>query len=309
MIKSINHENKLFYMNTISLKLIFVIYTIFLIQSCRVVANEECKTLEIKIVQSGSDQLQATVKNGLGPYSYEWSHGFGDFPTITVDESDTYYVTVTDHTNACTNEANYTFTKSTGNGCGSFNAVTDAENNLYDIVTIGTQCWMKSNVVIEAGIPKVSDQTEWSSTTSPAWCYYNNDINNGTKYGKLYNWYAVKSGKLCPEGWHIPSMAEWDKMINFLGKDSLAAIAMKKVDPLWIANAHANNESGFSALPGGRMQPGGFIYEGNEADFWATDESSFAGSAKAITLKSGFDGIVRIDWGKNNGFSCRCVKN
>lgn len=295
--------------NTKMIGFAFAVCFIFLFQSCRIGSDEECKTLGVTIVQSGSDQLQVNVEDGLGPFSYKWSHGFGNFSTITVNESGNYFVTVTDFGNSCTNEANYLFTKSTGNGCGTFTAVTDADNNLYDIVTIGTQCWMKSNVVIEAGIPKITNENEWTTTTEPAWCYYNNDINNGPKYGKLYNWYAVKSGKLCPEGWHIPSMAEWDKMINFLGKDSLAAIAMKKVDPRWIANAHANNESGFSALPGGRMQPGGFIYEGNEADFWATDESSFAGSAKAITLKSGFDGIVRIDWGKNNGFSCRCVKN
>jgi uncharacterized protein (TIGR02145 family) len=296
-------------MKTNTLWLISVVCVVFLIHSCRIAKDEECETLGIIITQIGSDQLKADVHNGLGPFTYKWTHGFGDFPTITVSESGVYSVTVTDHTNACTNDASYSFTKTSGNGCGSFNAVRDAEDNLYDIVTIGTQCWMKSNVVIEAGIPKISDPTEWASTTNPAWCYYNNDINNSPKYGKLYNWYAAKSGKLCPAGWHIPSMAEWETLINFSGKDSLAAIAMKKVDPLWIGNINASNSSGFSALPGGRMQPGGFIYEGRDANFWATDESTFPGSAKGITLTAGFDGISRIDWGKNVGFSCRCVKD
>lgn len=296
-------------MNTISLKIMIVICTIFLIQSCRVGSYEECRTLGAKIVQSGSDQLQVTVQNGLGPFSYQWSHGFGDFPSITIDESGIYYVTVTDHVNACTGEAHYEFTKSTGNGCGSFTAASDAENNVYDIVTIGTQCWLKSNVVIETGIQKITDENEWLTTTEPAWCYYNNDVNNGPKYGKLYNWYAVQSGKLCPQGWHIPSMAEWDKMINYLGKDSLASIAIKKKDPLWLGNINATDESGFGALPGGRRQFGGFIFEGTEADFWATDEGNIAGSARAITLKSTYDGVIRIDWGKNHGFSCRCIKN
>lgn len=295
-------------MNRNNFWLITVACFIFLIQSCRVAKDDECRTLEVKIIQIGTDQLTTEIKNGLGPYSHKWSHGFGDFPTINVSESGTYSVTVTDHGNACTNSASYPFALSSG-GCGSFNAVTDAENNLYDIVTIGTQCWMKSNVVIEAGIPQITDPIAWSASTTPAWCYYNNDINNSPKYGKLYNWYAVKSGKLCPNGWHIPSMAEWEKMITYLGKDSLAAIAMKKVDPLWIGKINANNASGFSALPAGRMQPGGFIYEGRDANFWATDESNFPGSAKGITLTAGFDGIAKIDWGKSVGFSCRCVKN
>ncbi|MBK7428235.1 MAG: fibrobacter succinogenes major paralogous domain-containing protein [Saprospiraceae bacterium] len=296
-------------MNTNALGLMGVVCVFFLLQSCRVAKDDECRTLEVKITQIGSDQLQAVVKNGLGPFSYKWTHGLGDFPSISVSESGDYSVTVTDHGNACTKDASFSFIKASGNGCGSSNAVMDAENNLYDIVTIGTQCWMKSNVVIEAGIPKVSDETEWNFTTNPAWCYYNNDINNSPKYGKLYNWYAAKSGKLCPAGWHIPSMAEWETLINFLGKDSLAAIAMKKVDPLWTGTINASNSSGFSALPGGRMQPGGFIYEGRDANFWATDESNFPGSAKAITLTAGFDGITRIDWGKSLGFSCRCVKD
>lgn len=84
-----------------------------------------------------------------------------------------------------------------------------------------------------------------------------------------------------------------------LKNDSLASIALRKIDPLWSGTIHASNESGFSALPAGRRQANGsFIFEGTETDFWSSDESSLAGSAKAITLKGSFDGISRIDWGK-----------
>ncbi|MBK7232731.1 MAG: hypothetical protein IPH93_10835 [Saprospiraceae bacterium] len=276
--------------------------------SCRVAKDDECRTLEVKIIQIGSDQLTTEIKNGLGPYSHKWTHGFGDFPTITVSESGTYTVTVTDHGNACTNSASYPFALSSG-GCGSFNAVTDAENNLYDIVTIGTQCWMKSNVVIEAGIPQIKDRLHGRQvpllpgaiTTMILTMHRNMENCTIGMLSSQVNYVLMV--------WHIPSMAEWEKMITYLGKDSLAAIAMKKVDPLWIGKINANNASGFSALPAGRMQPGGFIYEGRDANFWATDESNFPGSAKGITLTAGFDGISKIDWGKSVGFSCRCVKN
>lgn len=292
------------------LKIIFVFGALVLIITCGQTPEEDCIGFSATIVQTSSDQLSVDVPLGSFLYFYKWSNGLGDFPTISVSESGTYKVTVTDLEKECTAVASYEYTKPSGNGCGSFTAVTDAENNLYDIVTIGTQCWMKSNVEIEASIPKITDENEWISMMDPAWCYYGNDVNNGLKYGKLYNWFAVKSGKLCPPGWRIPSVADWEILITHLKNDSLASIAMRKVDILWLGNTHSTNESGFSALPGGRRQANGsFIFEGTEADFWATDESNLAGSAKAITIKGTFDGIVKIDWGKNHGFSCRCIKN
>ncbi|MBK8243038.1 MAG: fibrobacter succinogenes major paralogous domain-containing protein [Saprospiraceae bacterium] len=285
-------------------------FCIFLSCIVRKPLEDECNSFKVTITQEGSDQLVANPENGLGPYEFKWSNGIGNLPRISVLESGVYSVTVTDLTNSCTANESYSFTKASGNGCGSFTAVNDAENNLYDIVTIGTQCWLMSNLNIETGIPKITDPMEWASATTPAWCYYNNDPANGPRYRKLYNWYAVNSGNLCPQGWHIPSMAEWETLFKHLKNDSLASIALRKIDPLWSGTIHASNESGFSALPAGRRQANGsFIFEGTETDFWSSDESSLAGSAKAITLKGSFDGISRIDWGKNHGFSCRCIKN
>lgn len=273
-------------------------------------ADDECNSFKVTITQEGSDQLVANPEGGLGLYDFKWSNGVGNLPRISVLESGLYSVTVTDLMNTCIAMNNYSFTKTSANGCGSFTAVSDVDNNLYDIVTIGTQCWLMSNVNTEAGIPKITDPMEWASTTKPAWCYYDNDVANGPKYRKLYNWYAVKSGKLCPQGWHIPSMAEWETLFQHFKNDSLASIALRKIDPLWSGTIHASNESGFSALPAGRRQTNGsFVFEGTEADFWSSDESSLNGSAKAITFKGSYDGIVKTDWAKIYGFSCRCIKN
>lgn len=130
-------------------------FCIFLSCIVRKPLEDECNSFKVTITQEGSDQLVANPENGLGPYEFKWSNGIGNLPRISVLESGVYSVTVTDLTNSCTANESYSFTKASGNGCGSFTAVNDAENNLYDIVTIGTQCWLMSNLNIETGIPKL----------------------------------------------------------------------------------------------------------------------------------------------------------
>ena len=64
-------------------------------------------------------------------------------------------------------------------------------------IKIGDQTWTSKNLDVETyrngdAIPKVEDQEEWANLTTGAWCYYENETANGTTYGKLYNWFAVK---------------------------------------------------------------------------------------------------------------------
>ena len=93
-------------------------------------------------------------------------------------------------------------------------------------VTIGTQEWMTKNLDVSTfrngdPIPEAKTDEEWKKADEeglPAWCYYDNDTANGAKYGKLYNWYAVNDSRgLATVGYHIPSDAEWTKLIDFLG--------------------------------------------------------------------------------------------
>ena len=63
-------------------------------------------------------------------------------------------------------------------------------------IKIGDQTWTTKNLDVSAykngdAIPQVQDEEEWANLTTGAWCYYENDTENGTTYGKLYNWYAV----------------------------------------------------------------------------------------------------------------------
>jgi len=132
-------------------------------------------------------------------------------------------------------------------------------------IKIGTQIWATENLSVDHFrngdlIPEVKTEEEWKSFKlegKPAWCYLLNKSENGKKYGKLYNWFAVNDSRgLAPEGWHIPSDEEWTELINFLGGANEAAKKMKPKAE-WIVygkdslNYIGNNESGFSALPGG----------------------------------------------------------
>jgi uncharacterized protein (TIGR02145 family) len=79
---------------------------------------------------------------------------------------------------------------------------------------IGSQVWSCKNLDVTTyrngdEIPEVQDNIAWVNLTTGAWCYYDNDASNGTKYGKLYNWYAVKDSRgLAPSGYHIPTENE-----------------------------------------------------------------------------------------------------
>ncbi|MGD1006866.1 MAG: fibrobacter succinogenes major paralogous domain-containing protein, partial [Ignavibacteriaceae bacterium] len=92
-------------------------------------------------------------------------------------------------------------------GCG--------DQSSYKTVKIGEQTWMLGNLNVDHyrngdAIPEVEDPAQWGNLKTGAWCYYRNDPGNDKKYGKLYNWYAVNDPRgLAPEGWHIPTQAEF----------------------------------------------------------------------------------------------------
>ena len=103
-------------------------------------------------------------------------------------------------------------------------------------IKIGTQTWSTKNLDVSKfrngeAIPLAKTNAEWElagQNQQPAWCYYENKGENGTKYGKLYNWFAVMDARgLAPNGYHIPSDAEWTILTDYLGGDSIAGAKMK----------------------------------------------------------------------------------
>ena len=162
--------------------------------------------------------------------------------------------------------------------------VIDIDGNIYQTVKIGDQIWMAGNLKVThfpdgSVIPLVEDNAYWNSleTNELAYCWYNNEINNRDLYGGLYTWAAAMNGQsssianpsqvqgICPDGWHLPSDAEWTQLFNFLGGTSVAGGKLKEAGTInWSSpNTGATNESGFTALPSGLRYPdGGFISEG-----------------------------------------------
>ena len=106
-------------------------------------------------------------------------------------------------------------------------------------VTIGTQVWMTKNLDVSTfrngdPIPQAKTNEEWKNARGPAWCYYKNDPVNGTKYGKLYNRFAINDARgLAPQGYHIPSQVEWIKLTDYLGGRGPSAKTKLKSSSGW----------------------------------------------------------------------------
>ena len=151
------------------------------------------------------------------------------------------------------------------------------ELNVEDIkqseVMIGNQIWMSKNLNVERFrngdlIPHIKSDEEWEEAGKngqPAWCYYDNNPQNGEIYGKIYNSHAVNDPRgLAPEGWYIPDYEEWTDLIIFLGGDDDAGGKLKSKTYWNSPNYGDINKSGFSALPGGFRTDEGKFYNLNE---------------------------------------------
>ena len=103
--------------------------------------------------------------------------------------------------------------------------VRDIENNIYPTCEIGSQTWVAKNLNVSTfrngdPIPEAKTKEEWKKAgknKQPAWCYFENDPSNGTKYGKLYNWHAINDPRgLAPEGWHVSTKSECEDLGTYL---------------------------------------------------------------------------------------------
>ena len=203
----------------------------------------------------------------------------------------------------------------------TLDALTDIEGNVYNVLTIGTQVWMTENLRTShfrdgTLIPYVINENTWYNGTSSMFCWYNNDSETYKKlFGGLYNWYSVNTGKLCPNGWHIPSDAEWTVLSEYLGGELIAGSKMKEIGTEhWMSpNSGATNESGFSGLPGG-YQYGKSRDLGISCSWWSStiDETLYNGQqiyAKNRSLLYNQERLFREFQLQNFGYGIRCVKD
>jgi uncharacterized protein (TIGR02145 family) len=209
--------------------------------------------------------------------------------------------------------------------------ITDADGNVYQTVSIGNQVWTVDNLRTTkyndgSAIPLDESASTWYDTISKN-CYYENTANADSinKFGALYTWYAVNTGKLAPAGWHVPTDAEWDTLQNCLiakgynwdgttTENKIAKSLSAKTD--WLPYPYTgsvgcdptqNDRSGFSALPGGyRDFRGTFSYRGDHGFWWSASERI---NAWMRSLGRDSRDLGRDRYGKSCGFSIRLVRD
>jgi uncharacterized protein (TIGR02145 family) len=179
----------------------------------------------------------------------------------------------------------------------------------YNTVLIGSQCWLKENLDIGTRINGSLDQT--NNSTIEKYCY-NDDPANCTTYGGLYQWdeamqYVTNDGSqgICPNGWHIPTLAEFQTLSTEVGGDGNA---LKEIGQ-GTGGGAGTNTSGFSALLAGfRWNDGAFYNLGIHAYFWSSLEGSGTGAYFLALLNSDSSIVPNIN-NKIFGCSVRCVKD
>lgn len=187
------------------------------------------------------------------------------------------------------------------------------DGNVYQTVIIGNQVWMTENLKY---LPSVADPGTRSSTTPYYYVYdyKGTDVNtakataNYQTYGVLYNWKAAKAA--VPAGWHLPTDAEWLQLTNYLGGENFAGGKLKETGTThWNSpNTGATNETGFTALPGGRLDKyGTFNIVGSYGIWWSATEGGSGAWHRDLYFSNS---TVRKDiYGKELGFSVRCVRD
>lgn len=211
----------------------------------------------------------------------------------------------------------------------TYDSLTDQDGNIYKAIKIGTQTWRAENLRTTRyrngeQIPLVISNSDWKNLSHGAYCNYNNTNSPDTiaTYGRLYTLDAViDSRNIAPEGWHVPSDAEWTTLITYLGKgdavlgDSTAGAYLKEVgDSHWPNNTVfgdpiANNSSGFTALPCVWRTYNGFGYPDGQAVFWSSTRYSDNQAWSRMLISAG-SLVARFNWaGGDLGFAVRCVKD
>lgn len=198
----------------------------------------------------------------------------------------------------------------------------------YRTVTIGEQQWMAEDLAATmfgdgVPIPLVTGRDAWAALSTPAYSWYDeSDGRDRDRYGLLYNWYAVDTGRLCPAAWHVPTDADWTRLETTLGL-SLDEVSREGIRGAGVGarlkeaglahwqppNAGATNGSGFSGRPGGHRNwaSGEVVDRGLFGTWWSTTEAS-GERAWRRTLATTDDSVRRFSSHKRDGFAVRCVK-
>ncbi len=220
--------------------------------------------------------------------------------------------------------------------CGT-SKVKDVDNNEYNTVQIGNQCWMKENLRTTRYADGTSIELGTSTSTTTAYRYYpKGQETYVSTYGYLYNWKAVMRNSssssanpsgvqgICPNGWHVPSDAEWTQLTGYVSSQSQYVCGGNNTDIAkalasttgWSSssstctpgnNPSANNATGFSAVPAG-SHIGYYSSFGDFAFFWsATQNFNYDAYRRGLNYDNAY--VYGYPYNKYYGFSVRCLKD
>ena len=222
--------------------------------------------------------------------------------------------------------------------CGT-STVSDVDNNSYNTVLIGTQCWTKQNLKVTkyndgsaipldntGGMDGITGGQTWSTRIAGAYTIHQNESSTGsfssTYGGFLYNWYATTDARnICPSGWHVPTDGEWTSLIQFIdpsanasavggaAQSGFAGAKLKSSSTLWIGVA-GTDDYGFTVLPGSqRQEDATFGGTGSSALFWSSTSDGTTGNSFYRFLFNLNNAVARGARGKMAGFHVRCLKD
>jgi uncharacterized protein (TIGR02145 family) len=201
-----------------------------------------------------------------------------------------------------------------GQATGTF---TDPRDSVqYKTIQIGKQIWMAENFRATKyrngdRIPNVTVNAKWTDLKSGAWCSYKNSAANRKVYGLLYNFYAISdSRKLAPEGWHVPAIAEWKELAEYLGGSVESGGKLKEKGTVhWLSpNTNATDGSGFSALPGGVCFGGSEqFYDLGSIGYWWSSTSEVPLDATHVALYNNNNTLSYYSRPKRMGYSVRLI--
>jgi len=156
----------------------------------------------------------------------------------------------------------------------------DRDGTTYKYVVIGKQTWMAENSNYEVKDSKCIDNV-------PANC---------DKYGRLYYWDMAE--KACPSGWHLPSDAEWQILVDFAGGENIAGEKLKAKrgwEDYEGKSGNGTDNFGFAALPGGYGYfDGSFRGYGSIGFWWGSNviesSSRYINNSSATVFRYGYGG-------------------
>ena len=257
------------------------------------------ETANASYMEANDGSIDLTVSGGTSPFSYLWSTG-ATSEDLDQLSAGVYKVTVTD------SEGQHKTDSIQITQPNNIGRVTDIDGNIYKTIKIGEQWWMAENL-------NVIHNSRGEEITS---CVYNDDATNENTYGRLYTWDSAMDSTqysggrgIAPEGWHIPTTAEWQELATYLGGLTIAGGKMKQVgQSLWLSpNTGATNSSKFNALPGGEKEGSRYQFKGQIAIFW----SSVSQHEKAFYYYLSNDNaeMKKLLWNKDLWYSIRCIKD